>query len=107
MKQDKESFVNRLDGNLVNKRLRYSKNQYYSYTNKVIVSAVGGFGQGTWVRNVQMFADRFGTKWTWEGNVNTNYLRYGRKDRADLNIPSTIARTVELKNFWYFAFFQG
>ncbi|WKX89173.1 hypothetical protein Q1695_008658 [Nippostrongylus brasiliensis] len=29
--------------------------------------APGGFGGGTWFRNTQMFADRFGTKWSWEG----------------------------------------
>jgi ERO1-like protein alpha len=26
-----------------------------------------GFGEGTWFRNLQMFKDRFGTKWSWEG----------------------------------------
>ncbi|VDM56394.1 unnamed protein product [Angiostrongylus costaricensis] len=29
--------------------------------------APGGFGTGSWFRNTQMFADRFGTKWSWEG----------------------------------------
>ncbi|VDP01099.1 unnamed protein product [Heligmosomoides polygyrus] len=29
--------------------------------------APGGFGSGTWFRNTAMFADRFGTKWSWEG----------------------------------------
>ncbi|VDM82150.1 unnamed protein product [Strongylus vulgaris] len=27
----------------------------------------GGFGVGTWFRNTEMFAGRFGTKWSWEG----------------------------------------
>lgn len=31
------------------------------------VLAPGGFGSGTWFRNTAMFADRFGTKWSWEG----------------------------------------
>ncbi|KHJ82915.1 hypothetical protein OESDEN_17390, partial [Oesophagostomum dentatum] len=26
-----------------------------------------GFGVGTWFRNTEMFAGRFGTKWSWEG----------------------------------------
>ncbi|KHJ93491.1 endoplasmic Reticulum Oxidoreductin 1, partial [Oesophagostomum dentatum] len=26
-----------------------------------------GFGAGTWFRNTEMFAGRFGTKWSWEG----------------------------------------
>lgn len=29
--------------------------------------APAGFGEGSWFRNVQMFKDRFGTKWSWEG----------------------------------------
>uniref|UniRef100_A0A7E4V6L6 Endoplasmic oxidoreductin n=1 Tax=Panagrellus redivivus TaxID=6233 RepID=A0A7E4V6L6_PANRE len=29
--------------------------------------APGGFGEGTWFRNIEMFEGRFGTKWTWEG----------------------------------------
>ncbi|RCN32328.1 endoplasmic Reticulum Oxidoreductin 1, partial [Ancylostoma caninum] len=27
----------------------------------------GGFGPGSWFRNTEMFAGRFGTKWSWEG----------------------------------------
>ncbi|CAJ0578260.1 unnamed protein product, partial [Mesorhabditis spiculigera] len=29
--------------------------------------APGGFGPGSWYRNTEMFAGRFGTKWSWEG----------------------------------------
>ncbi|XGW22272.1 hypothetical protein V3C99_004916 [Haemonchus contortus] len=29
--------------------------------------APGGLGVGTWFRNTEMFAGRFGTKWSWEG----------------------------------------
>ncbi|VDM37111.1 unnamed protein product [Toxocara canis] len=29
--------------------------------------AFGGLGDGVWFRNVEMFRDRFSTKWTWEG----------------------------------------
>ncbi|KJH46161.1 endoplasmic Reticulum Oxidoreductin 1 [Dictyocaulus viviparus] len=29
--------------------------------------APGGFGTGSWFRNTEMFAARFGTRWSWEG----------------------------------------
>lgn len=31
------------------------------------IIAPGGFGEGTWFRNLEMFKGRFGTKWSKEG----------------------------------------
>lgn len=37
------------------------------YLNSFYISAPSGFGDGIWFRNVEMFKNRFGTKWTVEG----------------------------------------
>ena len=44
----------------------------------------GGFGGGTWFRNVQMFEDRFGTKWSKEGpeRLKNLYFTYMLELRA-------------------------
>ncbi|KAK6014711.1 endoplasmic Reticulum Oxidoreductin 1 [Ostertagia ostertagi] len=48
--------------------------------------APAGFGVGTWFRNTEMFAGRFGTKWSWEGTSANVYFVFLLELRALLKV---------------------
>ncbi|PAV83164.1 hypothetical protein WR25_23964 [Diploscapter pachys] len=58
--------------------------------------APGGLGAGTWFRNTQMFVDRFGTKWSWEGpqRLRNVYFVYLLELRALLKVAPYLEKEL-------------